>query len=197
MRLRISVLLLVSSALLSSCSTHRIYPKFTTTPKVVTLRGNDSKEVVQGKLGCPPYDLYLVQKDGYSIYQWYYKRELREISRKKLILREYHSNGDPRLEKKLSEAFLIFNNSDKLYSILTRSGRGDLLSLTLFNNDFKEVNGKRLDIWFDPDSKKAVSSEGVVLSYQQIIDVIDEFFDGNSDIKFDEIYEMIDQFFEQ
>ncbi len=101
------------------------------------------------------------------------------------------------MKKKLSEAFLIFNNSDKLYSILTRSGRGDLLSLTLFNNDFKEVNGKRLDIWFDPDSKKAVSSEGVVLSYQQIIDVIDEFFDGNSDIKFDEIYEMIDQFFEQ
>ena len=190
------IILLVLSAALTSCSTHKIYPKFTTTPSVVALRGNDSKADVESKLGCPPYDLYVVQKDGFSIYKWYYKRELREISRKKLNRPEHHSDGTPKLEKKLSEAYLIFDKTDKLYSVITRSGRGDLLSLTLFSNDVRTVDKDRIDIWFDPQTGKAVNAEGISLSYADIIMLIDEFFEGNSDIKVDEVYDMIDKFFE-
>jgi outer membrane protein assembly factor BamE (lipoprotein component of BamABCDE complex) len=194
---KLPIILLVLSAALTSCSTHKIHPKFSTTPKVVSLRGGDSKADVERKLGCPPYDLYVVQQDGFSIYQWYYKREVRELSRKKLLLPENHKNGDPRLEKKLSQAFVIFDKADQLYSIITKSGRGDLLSLAIFNNDVSVVDKNRIDIWFDPTSGKAISADGVALSYQDIIRIIDEFFDGNSDINLDEIYEMIDSFFDQ
>ncbi|MFT4526339.1 MAG: hypothetical protein ACI85F_002511 [Bacteroidia bacterium] len=190
------IILIVLSAALTSCSTHKIYPKFTTTSSVVALRGNDSKVDVESKLGCPPYDLYVVQKDGFSIYKWYYKRELREISSKKLRFRAYHSDGTPKLEKKLSEAFLIFDKTHKLYSVITKSGRGDLLSLTLFSHDVETVEKDRIDIWFDPQSGKAVSADGISLSYADIIMLIDEFFDGNSDIKVDEVYDMIDKFFD-
>ena len=194
---KLPIILLVLSAAFTSCSTHKIYPKFSTTPQVVSLRGGDSKADVERKLGCPPYDLYVVQNDGFSIYQWYYKREVRELSRKKLFLPENHSNGDPRLEKKLSQAYVIFDRSDKLYSIITKSGRGDLLSLALFNNDVTVVDKHRIDIWFDPASGKAVSTDGIALSYEEIIRIIDEFFEGNSDINLAEIYEMIDSFFDQ
>lgn len=191
------ILLLTLSAVFSSCSVQRIHPRFTTTSQLVTLRGNDDKEAAERKLGCRPYDLYVLQKDGYSIYKWYYKREVREIARKKLLLPEYHAQGEPRLEKKLSEAFLIFNAEDRLYSLLTRSGRGDLLALTLFNNDTWVTQHDRLDIWFDPGLKQAVGSNGVSLSYEDVIRIIDEFFDENSDIRINEVYEMIDSFFDQ
>jgi outer membrane protein assembly factor BamE (lipoprotein component of BamABCDE complex) len=191
------IILLVLLAALTSCSTHKIYPKFTTASSVVSLRGSDSKTDVEKKLGCPPYDLYVVQKDGFSIYKWYYKRELREISRKKLFLPDHHSDGTPKLEKKLSEAFLIFNKGDQLYSVITKSGRGDLLSLTLFSNDVKTVEKDRITIWFNSHTGKAVSPDGISLSYTNIIMLIDEFFEGDGDIKVDEIYEMIDDFFDK
>jgi hypothetical protein len=190
------IILIVLSAALTSCSTYKVYPKFATTPSVVALRGNDSKADVESKLGCPPYDLYVVQKDGFSIYKWYYKRTLREISRKRLFFPAYNSNGTPKLEKGLSEAFLIFDKTDRLYSVITKSGRGDLLSLTLFNNDVQIVEEDRIDIWFDPQSGKAISADGISLSYADIIMLIDEFFDGNSDIKVGEVYDMIDKFFD-
>ena len=190
------IILIVLSAALTSCSTYKVYPKFATTPSVVALRGNDSKADVESKLGCPPYDLYVVQKDGFSIYKWYYKRTLREISRKRLFFPAYNSNGTPKLEKSLSEAFLIFDKTDRLYSVITKSGRGDLLSLTLFSNDVKIVEEDRIDIWFDPQSGKAISADGISLSYADILMLIDEFFDGNSDIKVGEVYDMIDKFFD-
>jgi len=190
-------MLLVLSTGFSSCSVYRIYPKFTTASQLVTLRGNDAIEAAKRKLGCAPYDIYVVQKNGYSIYKWYYKREVQEISGKKLLLPEHQTDGVSRLEKNLSEAFLIFNAENGLYSILTRSGRGDLLALTLFNNDALTVQKERLDIWFDPDSRQAVGSNGVRLSYDDVIRIIDEFFDGNSDIRVQEVYGMIDHFFEQ
>jgi len=191
------IILLILSAGLTSCTVYKVYPKFTTTSQLVALRGSDSKQIAENKLGCVPYDIYVVQKDGFSIYKWYYKRESRKISRKKLDLPEHGADGEPRLEKKLSEAYLIFNTQNELYSILTKSGRGDLLSLTLFNNDVKVVQQDRLDIWFDPTSKKAVGSNGVRLSYQDILEIIDGFFEGNNDIRLDEVYEMIDHFFDE
>ena len=190
-------ILLIISAGLSSCSVYKIYPRFTVTSQLIELRGGDSKQVSEQKLGCAPYDLYVLQKDGYSIYKWYYKRELREISKKKLEFPEHATAGEPKLEKRLSEAFLIFNKEGELYSILTRSGRGDLLTLTLFNNDVATIQDKRLDIWFDQDEKKAVGSNGIRLSYEDVIRIIDDFFEGNSDLNLDEVYEMIDSFFEQ
>ena len=196
MKEALGILLLLSSAF-SSCTVYKTYPKFTTTTQLVTLRGTDSKQSATEKLGCNPYDLYIVQKEGYSIFKWYYKRELREISKKKLFLPQYSADGEPRLEKKLSEAFLIFNNRDELYSVLTKSGRGDLLSLILFNNDALVVQKRQLNIWFDSSSKKAVSSTGIQLSYEDVIRIIDEFFEGESALNLDEVYEMIDKFFEQ
>lgn len=191
------IILLILSAGFTSCTVYKIYPKFTTTTQLVELRGSDSKEAAERKLGCAPYDLYVLQKDGYSIYKWYYKREVREISRKKLDRPEHGSDGEPRLEKRLSEAFLIFDTKNELYSVLTRSGRGDLLSLTLFNNDVTTVEKDRLDIWFEPQTKQAVGSNGIRLSYEDVIRIIDDFFEGNNDLKLDEVYEMIDVFFEQ
>ncbi len=194
-QIRFSVFLIALSAI--SCASHRVYPRFTSSLELVGLSGADDLESAQRRLGCAPYDLYLSQKDGYSIYHWYYKREAREVAEYRMRFKDAQNEGEVRLEKDLNSAYLIFDRTGSLSSVVTRSGRGDAIGLTLFSNDVAEAHRKRIHVWFDQSTRKAVTNDGLSVSYDQIMLLIERLFDGDKDVNIENIYEYIDNFLEQ
>lgn len=195
--LRFCIPLLAIALSVMSCASYRVYPRFTSSQELVGLTGADDLGSATRRLGCAPYDLYLAQKDGYSIYHWYYKREAREVAEYRLRFKDAQNEGDPRLEKELSSAYLLFDKTGRLTSVVTRTGRGDAIGLTLFSNDVAEVHRKRIHVWFDQSTRRAVTNDGVVVSYEQIMLFIERFFDGDADVDIERIYELIDTFLEQ
>jgi len=92
---------------------------------------------------------------------------------------------------------LLFDRTGRLKSVVTRSGRGDAIGLTLFSNDVAEVHRKRIHVWFNQSTRRAVTNDGVAVSYDQIMLLIERFFDVDTDVDIERIYELIDTFLEQ
>lgn len=187
-------LILVGCFVSTGCSVGRIYPKFTTVNNLTSLRGNLSLTEVVTSLGCKPNDLLIRQGDGYSIYSWEYKAN-RDFYTKLEQTLPIQKKEIRKLSKGLHRAYLIFDDSNGLSAIITDAGIADGIQLVVFDNSFKSGNSDSQSIWL---TKKALTegvSKAETLNYQQILDLIDRYFEGDESITAVMIFEAIDAYF--
>lgn len=187
-------LILVGCFVSTGCSVGRIYPKFTTANNLTSLRGNLSLNEVVTSLGCKPNDLLIRQGDGYSIYSWEYKAN-RDFYTKLEQTLPIQKKEIRKLSKGLHRAYLIFDDSNGLSAIITDAGIADGIQLVVFDNSFKSGNSDSQSIWL---TKKALTegvSKAETLNYQQILDLIDRYFEGDESITAVMIFEAIDAYF--
>ncbi len=88
----------VSAALFASgCAV--LAPQFTTIDRVITLQPGMTYDQVTQALGILPYDVYLGQEDGTTLYSWQYKHLERLEYPERLATRDGMSSGRERLVK--------------------------------------------------------------------------------------------------
>ncbi|MFT5021140.1 MAG: hypothetical protein ACI9CU_002548 [Polaribacter sp.] len=135
----ISVVLIVGVLLtLTSCSDKVIAPRYTHVEKMLDVKPGMELSVVKSTLGCDPYDMYVDEQTGKSVYTWNYKHNERYVSSRLLDKKDGATVGDDRV-KDMSTVYCIFSEAYILESISTSAGRADAVKLILFDNTFREA----------------------------------------------------------
>lgn len=134
---RLVILFLIAGiAGLTSCSDKVIAPRYTYVEKVLDLQPGMKLSVVKSSLGCDPYDIYVDQQSGKSVYTWKYKHNERYVSGKLLDKKDGATVGEDRVKHE-STLYCVFSDDYMLESVSTSAGRADAVKLMLFDNTFR------------------------------------------------------------
>jgi hypothetical protein len=178
----------------TGCSAGRYYPKFTTVNEVVELRGGVSLADAITSLRCKPHDVLIKQGGGYSIYNWQYKAN-RDYYRSLELDLPIQKKEVRVLSRQLHSAYLIFDEFDALRAVISDAGIGDAIQLIVYDNSFRNGIPNTQTVWVGKSSLKASSGAGIKLDFKQIMEMIDQYFDGDDTITPGMIYEAIDNYF--
>jgi hypothetical protein len=108
-------------------------PKFTSVENLYSIKLGCSFDAMVSTLGSKPYDMYMNQSDGYTIYTYKYKNVERKINPNALNQRGGEVTGNEVYNSKEQTAYFLFKN-DKLESFTTTNGRKDGSALIMINN---------------------------------------------------------------
>lgn len=114
-------------------------PKYTSVENLYNLKVGNSYEEVVNILGQKPYDIYMSQAEGYTIYTYIYKHVERKINPKALNQRGGETTGNEVYNGKEETAYLMFKNN-KLESLVTSNGRKDGSAMIMMNNTLYTVS---------------------------------------------------------
>ena len=112
------ILVLWTSLLVAGCAV--LAPQFTTIDRIITLQPGMTYDQVTLALGILPYDVYLGQEDGTTVYSWQYKHLERLEVPERLATRDGMASGRELLVKP-SWLYGIFVEG-KLVSFTTDAG---------------------------------------------------------------------------
>ncbi len=123
---------------LTSCKSVQA-PKYTSVENLFNLKTGNSYEEAVTILGHKPYDIYMSQAEGYTIYTYKYKHVERKINPNSLNQRGGETTGREVYNGKEQTAYLLFKNN-KLESIVTSNGRKDGSAMIYMNNTLYTIS---------------------------------------------------------
>ena len=123
---------------LTSCKSVQA-PKYTSVENLFNLKTGNSYEEAVTILGQKPYDIYMSQAEGYTIYSYKYKHVERKINPNSLNQRGGETTGMEVYNGKEQTAYLLFKNN-KLESIVTSNGRKDASAMIKMNNTLYNIS---------------------------------------------------------
>lgn len=123
---------------LTSCKSVQA-PKYTSVENLFNLKIGSSYDEAVAILGQKPYDIYMSQAEGYTIYTYKYKHVERAINPKALNKRGGETTGMEVYNSKEQTAYLLFKNN-KLESIVTSNGRKDGSAMIYMNNTLYTIS---------------------------------------------------------
>ncbi|MEA2041446.1 MAG: hypothetical protein U9N85_02695 [Bacteroidota bacterium] len=119
-----ALLFMSSCATMTSVSSKKQAPKFTTIDKVVKLSADMTYRDVVQTLGSIPYDLHTINYDDeQTIYVWHYKLIERKEDPGVLETKEGSVSGDEVLDKQ-QKVYVTFDNDKNLVKAVTDAGIG-------------------------------------------------------------------------
>jgi uncharacterized secreted protein with C-terminal beta-propeller domain len=114
-------------------------PKYTSVENLFNLKTGNTYEETVNILGQKPYDIYMSQAEGYTIYTYKYKHVERKINPNSLNQRGGETTGREVYNGKEQTAYLLFKNN-KLESIVTSNGRKDASAMIYMNNTLYTIS---------------------------------------------------------
>ena len=124
-------------------------PKFTSVENVLELKLNSSLETVVSTLGSKPYNILINQKDGYTIYMYYYKLKDRELSYKLVNSIGGETTGTEVYNPNTQTLFLLFKDN-KLESFITTEGELKSSNIIRMNNTLYSITKKEGHYLLEP-----------------------------------------------
>lgn len=124
-------------------------PKFASVENVVDLRVDDSLSDVIKTLGSEPYNVYMNQRDGYTIYLYKYKLVERQVRPKWANTRGGETTGREVYHGKEHTLYLFFKEG-KLDSYITTDGRKEGETLIMQKNTLEAITISKGKYFIDP-----------------------------------------------
>lgn len=134
----------------TSCSKW-IAPPYTSVDKIIKVKAGMTIEQANATLGIDPYDVYMIQEDGSSIYLYNYRRKDRRMSvppfaraRERAIKGEESSQTNGTLWYGETSILYVQAKDGKIKSMITDAGRQDAEFLMLTINNIQVISRDEL-----------------------------------------------------